>query len=58
MKLILSYEITDQETGKLRCTGESKHTFLDAETYRTVSLEKKNKDIYDLFKKMYDAQED
>ena len=58
VKLILSYEITDQETGKLRCTGESKHTFLDAETYRTVSLEKKNKDIYDLFKKMYDAQED
>jgi acyl-CoA thioester hydrolase len=58
VKLILSYEITDSETGKLRCTGESKHTFLNAETYRTVSLEKKNKEIFDLFKKMYDAQED
>lgn len=58
VKLILSYEITDRETGELRCTGESKHTFIDGETYRTVSLKKKNKEIYDLFEKMYETQED
>ena len=54
VKLILAYEITDTETGKLRSTGESKHTFIDSETYRTISLEKKNKDIYNLFEKMYE----
>lgn len=56
VKLILAYEITDTETGKLRCTGESKHTFIDSDTYRTISLKKKNNDIYSLFEQMYEEQ--
>ena len=58
VKLILSYEITDRETGKLRCTGESKHTFLDKETYRPISIEKHNEEIFALFKDMQEKQEE
>lgn len=56
VKLILSYEIRDLETQKVRCLGESKHTFLDAASYRTISLEKNHKDIYELFEKVIEEQ--
>lgn len=37
-KLTLGYEICDKATGELRCTGESRHGFLDSATGRPVSL--------------------
>ena len=49
VKLIVSYEIRESETGEVRCLGETKHAFLDKETYRPLSLKRKHKDIYDLF---------
>ena len=58
VKLIISYEIRDVETQKVRTTGESKHTFLDKETYRTISLEKAHPEIYELFKTMLEKPEE
>ncbi len=52
VKMSVSYRITDQETGKLRCLGESKHAFLNKETYRPISLKRQHKEIYDLFQQM------
>lgn len=52
VKLLLSYEIRDIKTQELRCTGETKHAFIDKETYRPISLKKKNEKIYELFENM------
>lgn len=52
VKLIVSYEIRDKETGEVRCLGETKHAFLDKGTYRPLSLKRKHKEIYDLFTHM------
>lgn len=49
VKMTVSYEVSDLETGEVRCVGESKHAFLDKETYRPLSLKRKHKEIYDLF---------
>lgn len=49
VKMTVSYEVSDIETGEVRCVGESKHAFLDKETYRPLSLKRKHKEIYDLF---------
>lgn len=57
VRLVVSYEITDQETGELRCLGESKHAFIDGETYRPVSLKRANPEIYELFEKMMEKQD-
>lgn len=56
VKLIVSYEVTDKETGELRCTGETKHAFLDKETYRPLSLKRKHKEIFELFQNMFEKQ--
>lgn len=56
VKLIVSYEITDHETGEVRCTGETKHAFLDKETYRPLSLKRKHKEIFDLFQSVMEQQ--
>lgn len=52
VKLIVSYEIRDIETQEVRTTGESKHTFLDKDTYRTISLRRTHPDLYKLFNEM------
>ncbi|GAA0358016.1 hypothetical protein GCM10008932_08430 [Alkalibacterium iburiense] len=52
VKLIVSYEIRDKATGEIRCLGETKHAFLNKETYRPLSLKRKHKEIYDLFLNM------
>ena len=52
VKLIVSYEIRDSETKEVRCLGETKHAFLDKETYRPLSLKRKHKEIYELFNQM------
>lgn len=58
VKLIVSYKISDETTGELRCLGETKHAFLDKETYRPLSLKRKHKAIFDLFQTMYEKQMD
>lgn len=49
VKLIVSYEVRDIETQEVRSIGETKHAFLDKETYRPMSLKRKHKDLYQLF---------
>lgn len=43
VRLEVSYEIEDKKTGELRCTGFSKHCFLD-DRGRPVRLDKRNPD--------------
>lgn len=52
VKLIMAYEIRDTETKEVRCVGETKHAFLDAATYRPMSLKRKHKNIFELFDKL------
>ncbi|API90199.1 acyl-CoA thioester hydrolase [Marinilactibacillus sp. 15R] len=49
VKMVIEYEIRDVETGELRTTGQTKHAFLDKESYRPISLKRNHKEIYDLF---------
>lgn len=46
--MTLSYEITDKRTKELRCTGETKHCFLNRER-KLVSLRKINPQYHQLF---------
>lgn len=48
VRLEVSYEIKDKKTGELRCTGLSKHCFLD-DTGHPVRLNKKNPDADNMF---------
>lgn len=52
VKMILAYEVRDVETGELRSTGETKHAFLDKETYRPLSLKRKHTQLYELFNEL------
>lgn len=56
VKMIVSYEVTDQKTGEVRCLGETKHAFLDKETYRPLSLKRKHEDIFALFNNMMEKE--
>lgn len=58
VKMIIAYEIVDQSTGDVRCTGETKHAFLDKETYRPLSLKRKHKNLFDLFNQLKDSKEE
>lgn len=49
VKMIIQYEVRDHQTGELRCRGESKHAFLDGESYRPLSLKRKHTELYELF---------
>lgn len=51
IKLVLSYVVSDKATGQVRCTGESKHCFLNAEG-RPISLKRSFPKIHKLFEKM------
>ncbi len=50
VKLFLSYEVRDKETGTLRCTGESSHCFLGPDG-RPVSLKKTYPKYHEVFMK-------
>lgn len=52
VKLIVSYIVRDKETKDIRAIGETKHAFLDKETYRPLSLKRKHKELYELFNNM------
>ncbi|GEQ32494.1 acyl-CoA thioesterase [Marinilactibacillus psychrotolerans] len=54
VKMVIEYEIRDVETGELRTTGQTKHAFLDKESYRPISLKRNHKEIYDLFHAILD----
>lgn len=48
--LRLAYRIEDKETGEVRCTGESRHCFLD-KTGRPLSLKRSHQEIYEILLK-------
>lgn len=48
IKLVLAYEVYDQETGEIRCMGSSSHCFLD-EKGKPVSLKKNFPKYHELF---------
>lgn len=52
VKLIVSYEVVDSQTAEVKCTGETKHAFLDKETYRPLSLKRKHSKLFELFQTM------
>ncbi|WP_161879204.1 acyl-CoA thioesterase [Alkalibacterium sp. MB6] len=56
VKMIIAYEIVDKHTEEIRCTGETKHAFLDKETYRPLSLKRKHKNLFDLFNQLKDRK--
>lgn len=49
VKMVIDYEIRDLVSGELRTTGQTKHAFLDKNSYRPISLKRNHKEIYDLF---------
>jgi acyl-CoA thioester hydrolase len=51
----LCYEVTDSKTGELRCTGKSRHCFLDSKG-NPVSLKKSNRDYFDRFVEMAEEE--
>ncbi|MCR5060334.1 MAG: acyl-CoA thioesterase [Saccharofermentans sp.] len=51
VRLSLSYEVTDKATGQLRCTGKSKHCFINPEG-NVISLKKVAPDRYNTLIKM------
>lgn len=56
VKLIIRYEVRDVETKEIRSIGETKHAFLDKETYRPISLKRKHKHIFELFNRMMEEK--
>lgn len=52
VKLIITYTIRDTETEEVRCVGETKHAFLDRDSYRPLSLKRKHQEIFQLFDQM------
>lgn len=48
IRLTIGYEVTDKVTGQLRCTGESKHCFLNKEN-KPLSLRKEHKGFDQMF---------
>lgn len=55
VKLVVSYEIRDVETKELRTIGQSKHAFLDKDSYRPISLKRKHKELYALFESILES---
>lgn len=51
IKLQLSYTVIDKETKEIRCTGESRHCFLN-EQGQPVSLKRSYPDIHRIFENM------
>lgn len=49
IRLIISYEVKDKETGELRCTGKSSHCYLD-EKGHPVSLKQMCPEYYEVYK--------
>ncbi len=54
-RLVLSYRMTDPETGELHTTGTSSHFFYDRKTERPVALKKVFPDLYALLQACVEA---
>lgn len=54
VKMVIEYEIRDADNGELRTTGQTKHAFLDKDSYRPISLKRNHKEVYDLFNEVLD----
>ncbi len=48
IRLVISYEIRDTETGELRCTGKSSHCYLN-EKGKPANLKTAYRDCYEMF---------
>lgn len=46
--LTMEYEVKDEKTGETRCTGETKHCFLDREG-NILSLKRSKKEVHEIF---------
>lgn len=53
VKMVISYLVRDKETNELRTTGETKHAFLDKNSYRPISLKRKHKKLFDMFTQIH-----
>ncbi len=51
IRLVISYEVREKETGELRCTGESSHCFLNGKG-RPVNLRKTSPSFYTMFSEL------
>lgn len=56
VKLMIHYEVRDVDTKEIRAVGETKHAFLDIETYRPLSLKRKHKHVFELFNQMMEEE--
>ena len=55
VRLTVSYRITDEASGELRATGESRHCFLD-KTYKPIHLNKAQPDIAEMLRSRVAAE--
>lgn len=55
IKMTISYEVKDKITGEIRCTGETKHCFVDREG-KLLSLKKTNKEFDQMFREMLEQK--
>ncbi len=51
VRFALQYEITDKETGELRCTGKTTHCFIDPNG-KVVALKKVSPERYEIFMRL------
>jgi len=49
LRLNVSYEIIDKETGKLCVTGSSEHCFVKADSFRPVRISKTHPEMAEIF---------
>ena len=49
LRLNVSYEIVDKETGKLCVTGSSEHCFVKADSFRPVRISKTHPEMAEIF---------
>lgn len=54
IRLVISYEVRDKESGTIRCTGESAHCFLDKKSH-PVNLKRANPKFYEMFCRLKDG---
>lgn len=52
VKMSLHYKVIDAVSKDVRAAGKSTHAFLDKESYRPLSLKRRDKTLYALFLKM------
>ena len=48
VRLVIGYEISDKETGEVRCTGSSSHCYLNEEG-KLVNLKKVDEKLYQIY---------